>query len=692
MGPDGACGDDDDVSELDDLKARTQTLSRLRRQCGKSPRRLPRAPTSNPISPASAPRAQGYTKTVVDPPSAYISPCNLSVLSACPRPHAAASPESAKGIAQLDSPDGAGTSCMLERRHAREKASLEAECRVQLLASQQLQQEVESLQQELAGLREQLLGEARRRAQAEQRLVIEAEALQTSFQNSRDHSLEECQQELRSAEATIEEKDKKLQAYQGLTQDLHVMVTELQQLLVDQAKNFSKFVLSVREHIAKHARNKAAMNPEDEIETYQSSLQDIGRLLLQAEKASGHKSGQWSQLQLELAETKAQQGKQVDDMRIEESERKQRKQLRHSEINRPNLLKEMAGITEGVSVSVVTAGGLLQKCQLKVCEVEVSPESEDEHLQLNWCLGDDLDTKVGSCVLDQIILIGYGFASRAPGLCPKAAPEDCFSVYTARQTFDFVCPGVHEAGTILPALSRLCARVQGWPVAGSLGTRSKFLSARGWCKVQRTFRKCGGGAFCTYLLACLGRPHRHRPSPGGIFPLSAVGTPISRSCSPSPRRHEKVKFGRESVRTFTPRDEEYFVEGEDREESEEEGEETDRSVESAADESEQESPATPSASSFDDAASPTIRQLLSDASSTEGEASAPAEEVPKSSDAAEQEPETPKSGAVASAPASEQSSASGKRRSFLGGMTSPKLGMGWLRSSKRPSKTDSTSE
>lgn len=190
--------------------------------------------------------------------------------------------------------------------------------------------------------------------------------------------------------------------------------------------------------------------------------------------------------------------------------------------------------------------------------------------------------------------------------------------------------------------------------------------------------------FLYISLACLGRPHRHRPSPGGIFPLSAVGSPISRSYSPSPRRHEKVKFGRESVRTFTPRDE-------DREESEEEGQEKDRSVESA-DESEQESPATPSASSVDDAASPTIRQLLTDASSTEGEVSALADQSPKKNDAAQQDPEITKIGDEATTPTSEQSSSLGKRRSFLSGLKSPRLGMGWLRSSKRTAKTDSTSE
>eukprot|EP00930_Biecheleria_cincta_P044024 TRINITY_DN30202_c0_g1_i1.p1 TRINITY_DN30202_c0_g1~~TRINITY_DN30202_c0_g1_i1.p1 ORF type:complete len:684 (+),score=121.59 TRINITY_DN30202_c0_g1_i1:83-2134(+) len=680
MGPDAAYGDDDDVSELDDLKARAQTLSRLRRQCGKSPRRLPQAPVTNPISPSSVPRSQGYSKTTVD--SAYLSPSKLSVLSASPsRLQAAASPESLKEcsptcVSQLHSPDATRTSNMSETRHAREKARLEAECRVQLLASQQLQQEVESLQQECAGLREQLLGEARRRAQAEQRLEIEAEALQTSFENSRDHNLEGWQHELRAAEATIVEKDKKLQAYKVLTQDLHAMVTELQQLLVDQARGFSKFILSVREHIAKDTRKKAAMNPEDEIASYQRSLQDICHLLLQAEKASGYHFGQSTKLQLALEEAKAQHGEHVENLRNKELERKQNRMLRHSEINEPNLLKEMAEVTEGVSASVVKNGGVLQRCQLRVREVQVSAEEDEqkEALQLSWFRGSDLEPE-GSCQLDKIILIGYGFASRAPVLCPKAAPEDCFSVYTATKTFDFVCPGVHEVGAILTVLSRLCARVKGWPVAGSLSTRSKFLSARGWCKVQRTFLKCGGGAFCTYLLACLGRPHRHRPSPGGIFPLSAVGSPSPRSCSPSPRRHEKVKFGTESVRTFTPRDEEYFDHREESEEEEEdETERNDEAVDEVAG-----SPETPSASSFDDVASPAHRQLLSNAASTD--------EVPA---LAEEQPETPRSSDENSAQGSVGSSTSAtKKRSFLSGMRSPTMGMGWLRSSKRTSKAES---
>jgi len=97
-----------------------------------------------------------------------------------------------------------------------------------------------------------------------------------------------------------------------------------------------------------------------------------------------------------------------------------------------------------------------------------------------------------SCDLAHIQVVAHGHAARAPPLLDYSAgaPVECsFSVITRKRSFDFVCENEKDCEAFVVLLSRLCHRIQGWPVLGNIATPAKFQAAKGWCKVQSASRK-----------------------------------------------------------------------------------------------------------------------------------------------------------------------------------------------------------
>ncbi|CAK9002362.1 unnamed protein product [Durusdinium trenchii] len=137
------------------------------------------------------------------------------------------------------------------------------------------------------------------------------------------------------------------------------------------------------------------------------------------------------------------------------------------------------GLPPEVEASFVESDGQLHKCKLRV-EFDAWP---------GWLVWVDQRSEwMGSCQLASINLLAYGYASKACTLSKEAAPENSFSVHTTRSTFNFVFAGDAEFFSLLPVLSRLCAHVQGWPVAGSVSSRAELVRWHGWCKVQQSLR------------------------------------------------------------------------------------------------------------------------------------------------------------------------------------------------------------
>jgi len=111
-------------------------------------------------------------------------------------------------------------------------------------------------------------------------------------------------------------------------------------------------------------------------------------------------------------------------------------------------------------------------------------------LELLWAKSPFRDFPHSSSVnLAEVTALGFGYSARAPALFPDVPPANCFSVYTPKRSFDFVCYEERHAEVFVLVLSRLCCRIQGqfWeqsPRAQSFfapeaGARSRQLAAAG---------------------------------------------------------------------------------------------------------------------------------------------------------------------------------------------------------------------
>lgn len=107
---------------------------------------------------------------------------------------------------------------------------------------------------------------------------------------------------------------------------------------------------------------------------------------------------------------------------------------------------------------------------------------DDSAMRLSWAKA---AAKVGdkSSHLDlcEVLRIEYGCPARSFRLHQTASPWMCFSLYTSRRSYDFICPDDVVTQSFVLAISRLCH----W-AAGAIGTRRDFIAARGWCKFEAT--------------------------------------------------------------------------------------------------------------------------------------------------------------------------------------------------------------
>merc|ERR1712232_1040890 len=79
--------------------------------------------------------------------------------------------------------------------------------------------------------------------------------------------------------------------------------------------------------------------------------------------------------------------------------------------------------------------------------------------------------------------------TRAHKVFPDIPPWHCFSVTTLERSYDFIGTESTHVRDFVVSISRLCVRLFGWPIPGSIQTHSQFLSATGWTKIEDTCRK-----------------------------------------------------------------------------------------------------------------------------------------------------------------------------------------------------------
>lgn len=137
-----------------------------------------------------------------------------------------------------------------------------------------------------------------------------------------------------------------------------------------------------------------------------------------------------------------------------------------------NIARDMRELEKGVVLEKVHEGN----CRREPRFVAVAPDD----MVLKW--GKDrqqLGRSHSRLDLYEVIRIHYGSMSRACVLHPDLAPWLCFSLYTSRRSFDFCCPEEAVVRRFVLGISRLCD----W-ASGAVASRSKFVAAMGWCKLE----------------------------------------------------------------------------------------------------------------------------------------------------------------------------------------------------------------
>jgi hypothetical protein len=166
-------------------------------------------------------------------------------------------------------------------------------------------------------------------------------------------------------------------------------------------------------------------------------------------------------------------------------------------------------------------GALLEKVHDRNCrrEPRVVVVLADE-MQMRW--SKDLQANSthvtsryqSSLDLYEVIRIHYGSMARACVLHTDIPPWRCFSLHTPRRSYDFCCPDEETVQRFVLGLSRLCD----W-ASGTIATRRRFLSLRGWCKLED---------FCFREQISLGRLfldalYRFRDAPGQMGEVNSPG-------------------------------------------------------------------------------------------------------------------------------------------------------------------------
>jgi len=410
-----------------------------------------------------------------------------------------------------------------------------------LLSLQEMRSQRQEAEEERAGLEATCFKEIAWREDAEARRAAESEAMQASLQMAQAQSQDKHSHltlSMQDVKRLNDEKDVRLKGFVDIIQDLTALVAKLQERHVQQTKDFGNLVGSIRkQHLAEEdIAQKAAQVLTDHQHLAQQMVQQLGRVhdLHASSENSWHQERLCMEEQVrQLAEsnqTAAQIARNYRDELIRrdaldsqaaaveqeqatrERESRETKLARHSIRDNGNIIKEMIEALSGMLVDKVSMKGQKQRRMLKVhCGdfIRASGLSRARNagqllpkLELLWAKSPFRDFPHSSSVnLAEVTALGFGYSARAPALFPDVPPANCFSVYTPKRSFDFVCYEERHAEVFVLVLSRLCCRIQGWPVLGAISSRSKFLCTRGWCKVETACRR--RSTIGKHLLDCL---------------------------------------------------------------------------------------------------------------------------------------------------------------------------------------------
>lgn len=306
-----------------------------------------------------------------------------------------------------------------------------------------------------------------------------------------------------------------------VVRDLFRMLEDLQESYVAQTRHYEQLAMRVRSQEAEHSRNmkeaeavsqdqtrflsslrehlqrarKHSQDKEAEIQYYTQAAERYEHTA-KTLYSENHQAAEQVRLHQQRVATfnELEQQRQERDL-LEERGRGERRRERHRAVNNPNIAKSMALALDGIVVRKAVGvapdkNGRLEQRKLRV-DITKGQLGEPRFM-LRWAKEPYKTwSDKSACDLERVVVLGYGHSARVPKLYPndkEVVPWRCFSVFTARRSFDFLCQSDEDAQTFMLVLSRLCHRVQGWSVLGQVPTRARFLVAQGWCKVETSCR------------------------------------------------------------------------------------------------------------------------------------------------------------------------------------------------------------
>jgi len=386
---------------------------------------------------------------------------------------------------------------------------------------------------------------AARRGAAEAGRAAESEAMHESLQVAQTQSQDEQNHlsfTLEEVKRSNNEKDSRLKGFVDVIQDLMALVAGLQESHVQQTRDFDNLVGSIQQQqMAKEGiAQEAAHILTEHHHLAQQLVEQIGRVqdLYAGSEDLWHEERlrmKSQVLQLTQSNQSAAENSRTfrDELNCRNAlnlVRRVKKLAHQKERANGNILREMIEALSGLPVVKVSIKGRRQCRYLKVrCGDFIrssglsrarNPGRQLPRLELMWGKAPflrDSSAQGGSTVnLAEVNALGFGYSSCAPSLFPEVPPANCFSVYTQARSFDFVWHEEGHAEVFVLVLSRLCCRIQGWPVLGAISSRSKFLCARGWCKVEKACRH--RSTLGKHLLDCLKELHADEHTHAGTWP------------------------------------------------------------------------------------------------------------------------------------------------------------------------------
>mmetsp|Transcript_729 Transcript_729/g.1967 ORF Transcript_729/g.1967 Transcript_729/m.1967 type:complete len:621 (-) Transcript_729:129-1991(-) len=339
----------------------------------------------------------------------------------------------------------------------------------------------------------------------EEAVTIRQETLQQAHQK--------VWQDLQTTRQMYKNKDQRLQSFLHLAQDAMSMLTELQEKFVEQTRQYQELSQRVR---AQQQELQKDVSEAERVAVLSHQLAgDLQGLLGHTREMNSAGEEQWKREAHRLEEQvqnltanhreaarAVREFRKADDVRKQEEmqriaeeareaeERKQRKLERHGLITNPNIIRQMAQAISGIEVEKIDQKNRREKRKLQVWDKRSRgdglPASSQFHLRWSKAPYREWPDR-SSCDLSQVMSLGYAFAARASWLF-DVPPHHCFSVHMPSRSFDFICNSDKDVEALVLVISRLCTRIQGWPLHGGVSSHAKFTAMKGWSKVQAACR------------------------------------------------------------------------------------------------------------------------------------------------------------------------------------------------------------